>query len=188
MPTSNHAHRYRQLAHRFTAVVDAVPAEAWSNPSPCRDWTALQVLTHVIDSEQHLAERLGFTTLPGSEGVEADPRGIWAANRDAMQALMDDEATADTEFEGTFGTTTFGDAITQFFSFDLIVHAWDIATATGVAYEIDPGSLAWVEEKVAQWEQAGVLRADGVIGPPVEPAPGASPEEVVMAYLGRRVD
>ena len=32
--------RYARLAEAFAAKIAAVPDEAWSNPSPCAEWTA----------------------------------------------------------------------------------------------------------------------------------------------------
>src|SRR5690606_27898100 len=87
-PMSETADRYRQLAARFSYLVEAVPEEGWSQPSPCEGWSAGDVLDHVISSELGFLERFGVAP----EGD--DPS--WAEVRDAMQDVLDDPGRADT--------------------------------------------------------------------------------------------
>ena len=43
------ADRYRTLADAFEAKVAAVSPDDWSNPSPCSEWTARDLVGHVVD-------------------------------------------------------------------------------------------------------------------------------------------
>lgn len=52
--------RYRRRADAFERKVAAVRPEQWSNQSPCEDWTARDVLGHVIGAlDQIQAQRGG---------------------------------------------------------------------------------------------------------------------------------
>ena len=52
------ADHYRRLAHNFSETVAAVPPDRWGNQSPCEEWSARDVVNHVVDSE------IGVTTAP----------------------------------------------------------------------------------------------------------------------------
>ncbi len=48
---SDIAERYRRLAGTFEERIAAVPADRWEDPSPCEDWTARDVVRHVVDTQ-----------------------------------------------------------------------------------------------------------------------------------------
>jgi uncharacterized protein (TIGR03086 family) len=66
---------------------------------------------------------------------------------------------------------------------DVLVHGWDLARATGQDDTLDPDLVAAAEEVVAP--QADLLRASGMFGDDVEERPDASPQERLLARLGR---
>ena len=85
----------------------------------------------------------GFVKLPAADGPDPadDPAAPGLAARDQMQAWLDDPEVAEAEFEGMGGTTTLQDSVNQFICFDLNVHGWDLAHATGQDDTIDPEEL-----------------------------------------------
>lgn len=177
------ADRYRRLADQFTATVEAVPTGAWDDPSPCEGWTALDVLTHVIDSEAGLLQKAGQDVSAGPT-AHNDPMGAWTYVRDAAQAVLDDPTRAGTEYEA-FGTrTTVAATFGSFMSVDLIVHRWDIAHAAGIDDSIPTEDMAFVR---AFTEQMGDLaRSSGAFGPPLSVSDDADEQTKFLALLGRR--
>lgn len=176
------ADRYRRLAERFSTVVEAVPEESWDATSPCEGWTARQVLGHVVESEHGFLARFGLAP----ELTGADATAQWAAVRDAMQSALDDPATASTEYDGMFGRTTLAETVDGFMSADLVVHAWDIARATGLQeHEAMPSEE--VERLDAHLRSVGeAIRSPGAFGPEV-PVPADAPaQERFLGYIGRR--
>lgn len=175
------ADRYRRLAARFTAVVDDVPEGAWGAASPCEGWTAREVVGHVVESQSDFLAR--FDRAPSLSG---DPVADWPVLRDAMQASLDDPATAGTEYDGMFGRTSFAATVDQFMCTDLVVHAWDLARATGLAqYEAMPPDE--VERIHGQLQGMGpALRSPGVFGPEVAVPADASAQDRFLGFLGRR--
>lgn len=175
--------RYRHLAGRFTAVVDAVPDHGWDASSPCEGWTARQVLEHVVESQHGFLAR--FDLAPSLDG-EDDPRARWRLVRDAMQRSLDDPDTAQTEYEGMLGVTTFAATVDDFMSADLLVHAWDIARAAGLrAHEAMPDDE--VERLDARLRPMGeTLRMPGVFGAEVPVPAGAPAQDRLLGFLGRQ--
>ena len=58
------ADRYRRRADAFQRKVAAVTPEQWSNQSPCEDWTARDVVGHVLDMHGAMLPPLGRRLSP----------------------------------------------------------------------------------------------------------------------------
>lgn len=102
-----------------------------------------------------------------------------------MLALRQDPSTATQTSTGHFGERSFAWRVDSFLSFDLVVHGWDLARATGQDETMDPRELPRIR---ADAEALGdMARAPGVFAAPVEPPEGADEQTRVLAFLGRRV-
>lgn len=174
--------RYARLADAFAAKIAAVPDDRWASPSPCEGWTARDVVRHVIDSQEMFLGMVG-RTLGDIPSVEDDPLGAWTAARSVVQRDLEDAERASAQYEGFAGSTTFETAVEHFLCFDLVVHTWDLARATGLDDRIDPDDVARV------WRQAetfgDALRGPQTFGPAVEPPPGTDEQGRLLAFLGR---
>lgn len=175
--------RYRRLAAEFTKRVDAVPTARWDDPSPCEEWSARQVLDHVVETHSSMTGHVGLA-LPAGPPVTEDPTDAWSAARDGMQALLDDPATARLEYDGYFGRTSLEQTVDGFLCFDLVVHRWDIARATGGDERLDAEEVGYIQ---AQTEGFGdMIRSTGVCGPEIPAPPGANEQDRLLAFLGRQ--
>ncbi|MFZ2530177.1 MAG: TIGR03086 family metal-binding protein [Rhodococcus sp. (in: high G+C Gram-positive bacteria)] len=177
------ADHYRDLAAKLTATLGAVPTDRWNAPSPCDDWTARDIVQHIVDTQRDIVTRVGLE-LPTGPLPESDPVGAWIATRDAMQEILDDPARGNLEYDGYFGRTTLAATVDTFYTFDLIVHGWDIARATGLDETITEADLDFVESAAAGMGAA--IRMDGVCGPVVDVPEDADRTTRVLAYLGRQ--
>lgn len=173
--------RYRRLAAAFTRTIEAVPARRWNDPSPCRDWTARQVLEHVTETQHNAA---GYVGLSLPEADTEDPVAAWATARDNLQALLDDPDTAHREFDGMAGRTSLQRAVDDFLCFDLVVHGWDIARATGGDEHLDPVEVRRIHEQAGGF--GDMLRGPGAFGPELTPPDEATDQDRLLAFLGRR--
>ena len=178
------AEQYRRLSARMTELIAAVPDDAWSRTSPCEGWTARDLVGHLIDVHGRFQSLVG-RELVDHPPVEEDPLGAWEAVRDQMQEDLEDPARRDQEYEGRLGRSTFGKSVDGFIRFDLVVHAWDLARATGQDDTIDPADVQWVSAMVKR--MGDVMRSNKVIAEPLEPAPDASEQDRMLAALGRQV-
>ena len=178
------ADHYRTLAGNFSDTVDAVPPDRWDDASPCEEWSAREVVQHVVDTEIGMLERVGLTADPPPAGDA--PSARWSAVRDLVQDALDDPERAEREYDGLFGRTTFEKTIDTFGCFDLLVHRWDLARATGLtSHEAMP-----TEELTRAFEMGRSLgdnlRQPGVCGPAVEIADDADEQSRLLAFLGRQ--
>jgi uncharacterized protein (TIGR03086 family) len=180
---SDVATRYARLSGAFAAKVAAVSPERWGSPSPCEDWTARDVVRHVVTTQGMFLKLVGHEP-PALPPVDDDPVSAWDVARAAIQAGLEDPAIAQAEYDGLLGRSTFESAVDRFLCTDLVVHGWDLARAAGLDDRIDPEEI---ERVCRDAEAAGdLLRAPGGFGPPVEPPPGADQQAQLLAFLGRR--
>jgi uncharacterized protein (TIGR03086 family) len=176
------ADRYRRLAAAVTDTVAAVPADGWEAPSPCEGWSARDVVGHLVDTQGLF---LGFIdgSVPDGPGVDDDPLGAWTNASGAVQAALDDPVRATQTYDGFFGTTTFEAAVDRFLVFDLIVHRWDLAKATGGDETVCDEDAELVIAGAAGFGEA--LHSEGVCGPEVPVPAGADLQTRMLAIVGR---
>jgi uncharacterized protein (TIGR03086 family) len=177
------AERYRRLSGDFAATADAVDDRSWSNPSPCAEWTARDVVGHVVQTQGMF---LGFVGREVGDGptVDDDPVAAWDHARSVVQADLDDPARATATFDGFSGPSTFEAAVDRFLCTDLVLHRWDLAQATGQKVTIAPADMEHVREAMAGLVDK--MRGPGAFGPALDPPPGADAQAEFLAYFGRR--
>lgn len=177
------AARYARLSEAFADVVARVPEERWTAPSPCEGWSARDVVGHVVDTQGMFLGLVG-RKLSDIPDAADDPAAAWDAARAVVLADLTDPERAEAGFDGHFGRTTFAQAVDRFVSFDLVVHRWDLARATGLDERIDPDDVRWARETTAFFGDS--LRSEGICGAELTPPDGADEQTRLLAFLGRR--
>ena len=181
--------RYLRELDQVTQVVEGTPADRWDAPTPCPDWSARQLLGHLVDGQRQvvaLATGNGPrppVTDPAALGrlLGPDPRDGWRrAHADTTAALAQVPP-------GSLVPTPFGEQpVEQVVGLALIeplVHGWDLAVATGQDVVLDPEAVAATLPTVLVLGDG--LAATGMYRP-ARPAPGgASDAERLLAALGR---
>ncbi|MGQ0624132.1 MAG: TIGR03086 family metal-binding protein [Sporichthyaceae bacterium] len=175
--------RYRSLADDLAARIAAVPAQAWENPSPCEDWTAREVMAHVIGNARAVVDRLNGAehhTLPA-----VDVAAEWAAARAGVEAVLADPERAGASVDGPFGPMPFEQLIGRFACMDILIHTWDLARATGGDERVDAAAAAAALEGLRPMD--AMIRQAGVFGPKTTAPAGADVVTELMAFCGRKV-
>lgn len=180
-----HAAEYRVTADRFSVVVDGVRSAAdWDRPSPVPEWSARDVVRHLVDWFPSFLATGAGVELPSGPTVESDPAAAWHVMSDGVVALLADPATESKVLVNPhIGEVPLALAVSQFFTPDVFMHTWDLARATDQDPTLDPrrcsGYLASMEPMDA------ALRASGQYGPRVVVAAEADPQTRLMAFIGR---
>ncbi|GAA4413788.1 maleylpyruvate isomerase family mycothiol-dependent enzyme [Fodinibacter luteus] len=176
------APRHRAVAGRFAEV--ARGTIAWDAPSPVAGWAARDVVRHLVDWFPGFLESGSGIRLPAGPPVDDDPVGAWQARADAVQALLDDPATAGTTFaEVHTGEMPLDVAVDRFYTADVFMHTWDLARAAGQDVDLDPATC---EQMLAGMEPIEeLMRSSGQYGPRVPVPADASPQDRLLGFIGR---
>lgn len=176
------AARYRRLADLFGNAVEQLDKDDWGRPSPCVEWSARDVLEHVLASEAEAVTKVGLS-IDRSVDVDQNPIDAWAEVRGGMQAILDDPAQSGLTYESFGKPTTLSDTVDQFFCFDLIVHRWDISRAAGGDISMDPKDI---DAGNTFLDSMGQMFYDYGASAPALPMPDdASPQDALLGRAGR---
>jgi uncharacterized protein (TIGR03086 family) len=175
--------RYRVVSSGFGAAVKAVAPDQWGNQSPCEQWTARDVLEHIVESHRGV-----ITSVRGGEseplGADEDPKQAWDAACRAIREITEDPEAAAKEMDGPTGKMPAGEIIGQFVTMDVLVHTWDLARAIGADERLDEDSVRRAYETLKPMD--AMIRLPNVFGPKLEPPVGADLQTEFLYFLGRR--
>ncbi|MGI5268760.1 TIGR03086 family metal-binding protein [Nonomuraea sp. CA-218870] len=183
------AARYGVRADNFAAKVAAVRPDQWSNPSPCDEWNARDVVGHIVDMHGAMLSPLG-KSLSAAPTVEEDPLAAFVSARADVEALLADRAIAASEVGTPAGRLTVEQHVDQVVSADMVLHGWDLARATGQDDTIDPSEIEAMWPGLQQIPEK--MRIPGALGPgivvfgPEVKVPDDAPlQHRVLGLLGR---
>ena len=182
MLPSEPAARHRVVAGAFTDLVRG--AGSWEAPAPVAGWTARDVVDHLVTWFPGFLAGGAAVHLPAGPPVADDPVGAWEAQADAVQALLDDPATAVRTFSNPHtGELPLPTAVDRFYTTDVFMHTWDLARATGLPHDLDADTC---EELLAGMEPIDeLLRSSGQYGPRVPVAADAPAQDRLIGFIGR---
>ena len=171
--------QYFDLVARFGEIVSA--GGDWSGASPCEEWTARDVLDHVVDTQRSFLEQRGAAVGGRPDGT---PEQVWAGHVDAVRRVLADHAFATEEYDGYFGRTSVADTLANFYGFDLVVHRWDLARGLGQDAAFTEQEMDALETAMAGF--GDMLYSDGVCKPALDAPADAPRQERLLARMGRR--
>ncbi|MER5883359.1 TIGR03086 family metal-binding protein [Streptomyces sp. NPDC001941] len=174
-----------RAATRAVAVVDGIGDEQLGLPTPCAEYDVRALvdhLTQVVVNFQALAAKgtTDFSATPAYVREDADWRALFAAETGKLCAAW----AAPGAEEGTTGQMGLpARTVAAMVLGDVVVHAWDLARATGQDFAVDPEVVQGLSGEVEQ--MAPMARKTGVFGEPFPLPDGASGFDRVLATTGR---
>ena len=178
---------YQKATDFILPVAFGIGPDQGALPTPCTEWTVLQLVNHNIEIQT------GAHALLVGRGAEPPPADLNAALPEgagsALQAVtgrvvealksMDLEEPLDSPF-GLIPASRF----ILFPMADLVIHKWDLAKATGQDCSIDH-RLAEICYRVLA-PVAEMARENGECGPEVPVPPSASIQDKLLGMAGRQ--
>jgi uncharacterized protein (TIGR03086 family) len=175
------ADRVTRLINDFDRRVQAAPADSWSNPAPCDDWTARDVVAHVLGAMNRMLAQGGE---PKEIAADADIVAEWNATKPQFLAMLG-SADMTMNVQGPFGPMPLEQALGRLMATDVLVHTWDLARAVGGDEQLGADDVAHAYEGLKPMD--AMIRMPGVFGPKVESAPDADLQTQFLNFLGRPV-
>ncbi|MEU4444386.1 TIGR03086 family metal-binding protein [Actinosynnema sp. NPDC050801] len=171
-------------------VVENIKPDQVDAPTPCPAFDVRGLVNHLLFWGPSLNAAARKAPVPPPAAAEADvdlTAGDWAAD---LGALLRDRAAAWGEPSAWTGTTSVGspqqlpaEMIGAMVLAETVVHAWDLAQATGQAPSWDDDLLAFIHADLVQTAPLG--REMGLYGPEVHVPADAPLIDRVLALTGR---
>jgi uncharacterized protein (TIGR03086 family) len=181
-PSDRPAERHRQVGRLFTDRVRGT--RFWDSPAPVAGWVARDIVRHLTQWLPALLSSGTAVELPRGPSPEDDPVAAWLVHCTAVQALLDDPATADRILANPhIGAMPLDRAIDQFYTPDVFMHTWDLARATGQDDRLDPDFCRQLLAAMEPMEDA--IRSSGQYGPRFPVPPDADPQTKLLGFIGR---
>jgi uncharacterized protein (TIGR03086 family) len=172
---------YRAATDRAIAVVEAVRPEQLGSPTPCTEWTVQLLVDHLVGGTEYLLSAAnGHDPEQHANATAADYRRGVSDVLDALKlpGVMERACISPLGFEWPVSQAVAGTFM------DVLIHTWDLARATGQDERLDPGLVdACTAMFLPEMPERG--REAGIIGPAVEIGDDASPQDRLLAAMGR---
>lgn len=179
---------HRRAVGEFEVRVDAIPDDAWSQPTPCLDWDVRALVNHVVGEDRWTVPMLeGKTIAQVGDALDGDLLGA-APRRAAHEAMA--AAIAAFAAPGVLNRIvhlSFGDAPAEEYAWQLfadhLIHAWDLAAATDGDDRLDPELVDACAEWFGPMEE--MYRKAGAVGTRPELPADANAQARLLAAFGR---
>jgi uncharacterized protein (TIGR03086 family) len=169
-------------------VVAAVPADRWHAATPCPGWDVRALVNHLVSGNLWAAELGAGATMEGigarldGDLLGTDPARAYAESASAASAVFHRPGALRAPCAVSYGPVA-GSVYAGHRFIDVLIHGWDLATATGQDATLDH-ELAEACRKVAE-PQIESLRASGAFAGGVRVPAEASAQTRLLAWLGR---
>ncbi len=181
----------KQLAAILPAVDGLVariqPAQL-EDPTPCDDFTVLDVIQHMTVLGSRFAHQFRGETPPDVEAPKVYgwvPRAEFKQAMDELHAAIDSPGALERTIPAPFGDVD-GETFARFVAFDGLIHGWDIARAIGRDYEVDDAVVAEVDA-FARAALTDDMRDGDTFAAATTPPADAGPIDRLAAFSGRTV-
>jgi uncharacterized protein (TIGR03086 family) len=177
-----------EAAGEAARIAAGVSPGQMSAPTPCAGWTVAELVNHWVLYTSHGLE-CRARRVPIPEDLtkrdfagEPDWARSYAAQLDRALEAWRDPAAWEGEVDLGF-TSSPATEIASLIVKEMVVHGWDVATATGQQVRCSPGLAAFILKVVD--EHAGLYRQYDGFADPVATGPDATTLEQALAHSGR---
>jgi uncharacterized protein (TIGR03086 family) len=178
---------HRRTVECWVDRVGGVSSEAWELPTPCIDWSVRELVNHVVGEDRWTVPLMAGATLAevGSafdgDLLGDEPAADAAEAATAALAAVNDGLATRSTVHLSYGEEAAAQYVHQLAA-DHLVHAWDLAVATGS----DPTLPPELVSEVGRWfaDHRAAYRAAGLVAHPY-PGPAGSQDALIGAF-GRR--
>jgi len=180
---------YRRSMESWAVRVNAVREDQWDAPTPCQEWTVRDLVNHVVGEDRWTVPLMrGSTIADVGDALDGDLLGedpVTEALRAAAEAetVVSETLASRPKVHLSYGEEDTEEYLRQLVA-DHLVHAWDVAAATGGDTRMEPALLTEVARWFAQREET--YRAAGAIGPRTSSTGGTQGD--LLAGFGRSGD
>lgn len=170
------------------AYVAGVRPDQWQLPT-CTDFDVRGLVNHLVAGNLWVDPLVSGRTIAqvgdrlDGDVLGDDPVAAYRASAEKSGAAFARPGALEAPVAVSYGPVP-GAVYAGHRLLDVVIHGWDVASATGQDTTLDPELVDAVREVVEP--QLEGLQASGAFGTPVEVGPDADPQTRLLAALGRR--
>jgi uncharacterized protein (TIGR03086 family) len=186
---SDIAELHAQALDHTGRIVSGIAPDRWHADTPCAGWDVRSLLNHLVAGNLWAAELGAGGTIEGvgdrldGDVLGADPAGSYAVSARAAAAAFRRPGALDAPCAVSYGPVP-GSVYAGHRFFDVFIHGWDLAVATGQDTHLDPALMEACREVIEP--QLEAFRAGGAVGSGLPVPPDATAQQRFLAMLGRR--
>ena len=181
---------YRRSVEFWKGTVESAPGD-WSAPTPCTDLNIRTLVNHVVGEDRWTKPLVdGRTIAEVGDALDGDllgedPKSFAMAAADEALTAVAERLPAGGKVHLSYGEESIEEYISQLVA-DHLIHAWDLAAATGQHRDLDPELVA----EVAAWfrNREDIYRSSGAIAARPESASAGNPQADLLIAFGRNPD
>jgi uncharacterized protein (TIGR03086 family) len=179
---------HRRALESTGRVVARITPEQMDLPTPDGEWDVRALLNHVVAGNLWAAELGAGRTIEDvgdkldGDRVGRDPAGAYNASAAVAAEVFERPGALDAPCAVSYGPVP-GHVYAGHRFLDVLVHGWDLASATGQDARLEPELVDDCLEVVEP--QLEMLQASGAFGPPVPVPAGADAQARLLGMLGR---
>jgi uncharacterized protein (TIGR03086 family) len=132
----------RDACRSTASIVDNVRRDQLSIATPCSDWTAADVINHIVGATQFFGDLAERGSSPEDEEwptyTDGDYAKLFAEQANRLIDAFAAPGVMDRVMELPTGPSS-GSLVIQVATGEIFVHGWDLARATGQLLPPDPG-------------------------------------------------
>ena len=171
------------------SYIEQIGDVKWGASTPCSEWNVRTLVNHITAGNLWVAalaagetaDDVG-TSLDG-DLLGDDPVGSFRASMETACRAFDEPGAMERIFPLSFGDVPGSLYVSQRFV-DVLIHAWDVAEATGQAASFDNELVHRCYDVVEPWRDA--IRESDAFGAEIPVEDDAATQVQLLALLGRR--
>lgn len=176
----------QQTGPLVTELIDGLTPEDREVSTPCEEWTVHDLIGHMCEGGHMIAGGLQGQAPPdeSADFLADGPAAGWAATVAALQAVATPDIL-EASHQMPFGEVP-GEVALSVITADQVVHAWDLARATGQDLDIDDDLAEWALQTwqvVVPAEGRDEGRGFAAVVPVADDAPAT---DRLVGYTGRQ--
>jgi uncharacterized protein (TIGR03086 family) len=181
------AHRNALAATRQFVV--GVGDDQWDLPTPCDGWTVRDLVNHIVAGNLWAAQLACGRTIADvgadldGEVLGSDPVAAYDRSAESAATVFETPGALDAPCAVSYGPVP-GSVYAGHRLIDVLIHGWDVATATGQPTALDPRLIDACWEVVRP--QLPMLQGSGAFGVDKPANAKGDPQARLLAALGRQ--
>jgi uncharacterized protein (TIGR03086 family) len=150
----------------FDARVRSIRPDQWAAATPCSEWNVRDLVNHVTVEDLWVPALLAGKTIDEvGDAYDGDqlgdsPLAVWAEAAAAAREAAGEPAVESRTVHLSYGDETAREYLMQIFA-DNLIHAWDLASATGGDTGLPPDLVdacaAWFAEREQMYREMGAI-------------------------------